>query len=202
MCRSVAEARAAVHPDNLVAYEILDAALTKWCQHWTFVLHRWACVGIDLANHPPDRPAKYCCVVRINRRPNSPSPSPSRAFMMTSAEIMSNEEFLKVLWVEIGPTREEFNRLKKETREDNIMCLAILCEGLVNFQYFKLDQIETLRNAPPNLSRAVAENWADNLIHIVESGDASKESSDRHLSRTIEAEIAGPPASGVTGFMI
>lgn len=139
---------------------------------------------------------------------------------MTSAEIMSNEEFLKVLWVEIGPTREEFNRLKKETREDNIMCLAILCEGLVNFQYFKLDQIETLRNAPPNLSRAVAENWADNLIHIVESGDgawkkkgfatnindhdfpASKESSDRHLSRTIEAEIAGPPASGVTGFMI
>lgn len=106
---------------------------------------------------------------------------------MTSAEIMSNEEFLKVLWVEIGPTREEFNRLKKETREDNIMCLAILCEGLVNFQYFKLEQVdsETLRNVLPNISRAVAENWADNLIHIVESGDGAWKKKALQLILTI-----------------
>jgi hypothetical protein len=122
--------------------------------------------------------------------------------MMTSAKIMSNEEFLEVLWVEIGPTREEFDKLKKKTREDNMLCLAILCEGLVNFQYFKLEQVdsETLRNVLPNISRAVAENWADNLIHIVESGDATKENSDRHLLRTLEADMAGLP--GVTVFMI
>lgn len=90
---------------------------------------------------------------------------------MTSAEIMTNDEFLKVLWVEIGPTMEDFEKQKNKKRENNVMYLAIFCEGLVNFQSFTLDSIDTLRSLPPNISRAIADKWADNLIHIVEMGD-------------------------------
>lgn len=61
VCKSVAAARAEIHSSNLATYDILDAALTKWCQHWTFALHRWVIAGIDLSNYPlePDRVAKH-----------------------------------------------------------------------------------------------------------------------------------------------
>lgn len=137
---------------------------------------------------------------------------------MTSAEIMTNDEFLKVLWVEIGPTMEDFEKQKNKKRENNVMYLAIFCEGLVNFQSFTLDSIDTLRSLPPNISRAIADKWADNLIHIVEMGDgewheqwsftnlnyhnlpASKENSDRHLLRTLTEDVADLPGARV--FMI
>ena len=58
-CKSVADVQAEVHPDNISSYAALDAALTKWSQLWTFALHRWACVGMDLTNQSPDRAATY-----------------------------------------------------------------------------------------------------------------------------------------------
>ncbi|KIM78398.1 hypothetical protein PILCRDRAFT_824604 [Piloderma croceum F 1598] len=194
-CKSVADARAEVHPDSISSYVVLDAALTKWSRHWTFALYRWACVGMDLTNQSPDRAATHCCLVRLKLRPNPPTPA--HAFVMTSAEIMSNKDFLKALWIEIGPTREDFAREQKKTRPNNRMSLVIFCEGLANYHYFTIDTAETIGYSSPSISKAAAEIWAENLIRIVETGDASKENSDKHLLRTI-SDIAALPGVTIT----
>src|ERR1700734_2297142 len=94
---------------------------------------------------------------------------------MTTAEVMSNEEFLKVLWVEIGPTREDFEELKKEKREDNQMSLVIICEGLVELRSFKVASVETPQITPPDeaMTRAVMDRWGDAFIRIIETGDGA-----------------------------
>jgi hypothetical protein len=92
---------------------------------------------------------------------------------MTAAEIMSNEEFLKVLWTEIGPTRKDFEDLKKEKRDEKTMQLFIFYEGLVHSRSFRLDCIDLLRSVVPEVAKAVADRWADNLIHVIETGDGT-----------------------------
>lgn len=47
-CKTVADVWAEVHPVNVSLYVVLDAALTKWSQHWTFALHQLACMGVHL----------------------------------------------------------------------------------------------------------------------------------------------------------
>ena len=56
---SAAEDRAAIDPNYISSYDVLDKAFTKWLQYWTFTLNRWAYWGIDLANHPRDRAATH-----------------------------------------------------------------------------------------------------------------------------------------------
>jgi hypothetical protein len=94
---------------------------------------------------------------------------------MTTAEIMSNKEFLKALWIEIGPTREEIEELRQKVRPNDEMCLVIFCEGLANFKYFKILNSATRLNLPREItgtvSSAAAKEWANNLIHLVEAGD-------------------------------
>lgn len=90
---------------------------------------------------------------------------------MTSAEIMSNKDFLKTLWTEIGPTQEDFEREQRKTRSNNRMSLVIFCEGLVNYHYFTIDSIEAFGNSSPSISKVALEIWAENLIRIIETGD-------------------------------
>ena len=90
---------------------------------------------------------------------------------MTSAEIMSNKDFLKALWIEIRPTREDFEREQKKTRPNNSMSLVFFCEGLVNYHYFTIDSIGAFGNSSPSISKVALEIWAENLIRIVETGD-------------------------------
>jgi len=91
---------------------------------------------------------------------------------MTSAEILSTKDFLKALWIEIGPTREAFEREQKKTRPNNRMSLVIFCEGLANYHDFTIDRVETVgNNNPPSISKAATEIWAENLIRVVETGD-------------------------------
>ena len=96
---------------------------------------------------------------------------------MTTAEIMSNGEFLKALWMEIGPTQAEFDKLKQEAevRENDEICLVIFCEGLANFKYFKLLSSDIRLNLPREIlgtvSSAAAKGWANNLIRLVEAGN-------------------------------
>jgi hypothetical protein len=90
---------------------------------------------------------------------------------MTSAEILSTKDFLKALWIEIGPTQEAFEREQKKTRPNNRMSLVIFCEGLANYHYFTIDSVETVRNSSPSISKAATEIWAENLIRVVETGD-------------------------------
>jgi len=95
-------------------------------------------------------------------------------------------KFLKALWDEIEPTREQFEREKNEKRENNRMKLVIFCEGLAETLTFNLDSIETLRSVPPSQAKAIAEGWADNLIHIIETGDGTlKYKSDPLTTLTI-----------------
>jgi len=181
VCKSVSETQATVPPDNL------NAVLKKWLEHWTFALNRWACLGVGLTGHP-DRVASNHCVVRIKRRPNPPTPA--QTFIMTTAEVMSNEEFLKVLWVEIGPTREDFEKFKKEKREENQI-------GLVQFRTFKVASVETQITPPDEaMTRAVMDHWADAFIRIIETGDASKENSDTHIG-LLTVDIAKLPGAKV-----
>lgn len=94
---------------------------------------------------------------------------------MTTAEIMSNSEFLKALWIEIGPTRERFDDVRQKVRPNNEICLVIFCEGLANFEYFKLESSDIRLNLPHDIARTVssaaANGWANNLIRLVEAGD-------------------------------
>lgn len=90
---------------------------------------------------------------------------------MTTAEIMSNEEFFDVLWTEIGPTEKAFEDLKEEKLDEKTMRLFIFCEGIVHLRSFRLDCIDRLRSVSPEVAKAVADRWADNLIHIIETGD-------------------------------
>jgi len=194
-CKSVSEVRATVHPDNLRSYIDLDAALKRWTEHWKFAINRWACLGVGLAGHV-DRVASHRCVVRIKRRPNPLTPA--QTFIMTTAEVMSNEEFLKVLWVEIGPTREDYENYKNEKREDNWMSLVILCEGLAETHKFKLESLETPQTTPPDgaMTKAVMHRWANKFIHVIETGDASKKNSDTHIL-LLTKDIASLPGANI-----
>src|ERR1700728_1720810 len=94
---------------------------------------------------------------------------------MTTAEVMSNEEFLQVLWVEIGPTREDYEKEKNEKREDNWMNLVILCEGLAETHKFKIESRETPQITPLDdaMTKAAMHRWADRFIHVIETGDGA-----------------------------
>lgn len=94
---------------------------------------------------------------------------------MTTAEIMSNVEFFKALWIEIGPTQEKFDELKQRVRKNDEICLVIFCEGLANFEYFTLLSSDPFSKLPReiscNVASAAAEGWSDSLIRLVEAGD-------------------------------
>jgi hypothetical protein len=69
---------------------------------------------------------------------------------MTSAEILSTEDFLKALWIEIGLRQEAFEREPKKMRPNNRMSLIIFCKGLANYHYFTIDRVETVGNSSPS----------------------------------------------------
>jgi hypothetical protein len=88
---------------------------------------------------------------------------------------MSNDEFLKALWLEVGPTEEAFDKLKNEVRGNDQMCLVIFCEGLANFSNFTIMRSDNglLHEITSTVSSVSANQWADNLISLVEAGDGT-----------------------------
>ena len=60
-------------------------------------------------------------------------------------------------------------------RENDQICFIIFCEGLANFEYFKLQSADNLLNLSSEITRtissAAAKGWANNLIRLVEAGD-------------------------------
>lgn len=111
MCKSVAETLAEIYPDNVPDYKVLNAALNKWMQCWTFALNRWVCAGMNLPNHPPDRASthwyesqylwlmyslKYhcSCVVCLKRRPNPPTPAQAFVVIVHFSECVLFDHWL------------------------------------------------------------------------------------------------------------
>jgi len=113
---------------------------------------------------------------------------------MTAAEILRNEDFLKLgINLQLNVKNTESLIL---ARKDNKMVLAIICDGVVTYHHFNHLEIMTPHNEPNFPAGGVAavmEKWAESFITFIESGNASEKNSDRLLIDFFRASFPDVP---------
>jgi len=155
------------------ALEIVHDALSKWIYYWRETLHRWSLWALDLPNHPEDRLSTHCFSIQLEMRRDPPS-VPGQSFRMVGGDVLTREEIISIL-VKLEMPQHSIHQWANDRRGDNTVQIVIVCENLIQFMWFSLRDLQSLRpSLPAHISRALAENWDDALAGIIESGDPSK----------------------------
>jgi len=160
-------------------------ALSKWVEEWKGALMSWSCWAMDLTNHPRDRLASHIFFIRIEPRPHPPHRAQSHR--MVAGEVLSRDDFRHVL-TDLGTPPESMAQWEHDRRGEDTVQVCVYCQGplphIMRWLWFTLkDGGAWFRAKAPNISRALAENWEEKLMAIIESGDVKR--TEKHPSEVL-----------------
>jgi len=130
--------------------------------------------------------ASHIFFIRIEPRPNATQRT--QTFRMVSGEVISRDDFRQIM-IMMGTSPEEMQDWENDQRGDDTVQISVYCQGpLPHYMrwiwYTMVDGGAHHRNNSPEISRAIANNWEEKLMDIIDSGDVKR--TEKHLDEVLK----------------
>jgi len=117
---------------------------------------------------------------------------------MIAGEVISRDDFRQIM-LDLGTSPEGMQDWENDQRGEDTVQITIYCQGppphQMRWLWFTLkDGGEWYRSKDPVMAQALANNWEEKLIAIIESGDVKR--TDRHLYEVLQT-LAPPEFANI-----